>query len=483
MYQDLQGHRNIVFIGISQASLAGYLSHILERTEPLPWSTIQVFFASVDIGTQIGTLQQRASFLYNIRKSRQEISSLLTENRYISSIPNFTEVQLFQYGHSFDHGGSMYSNRPLMSVGRSDFEVIYVVHSRILHRTDLKEGLTIRLESLPEGHSSVIHEARIRHYVEAYQTIRSEARHLGTFTRDLWDLSAEQWSAYARWSGTLKQSMAAVVSLAEVRDDETVLELGAGSGETSEPLIEAVTARGGTTVLLDGSPQMVAMASAQLHKMDRVEVALCRLPTRDLEDFDIANRQFSLLVIHHSFDALVSSCGGIEILAAWCRQRLSDGGRIIIAVHNTVVETDPPTPFPRRWRDPLRVALTTELGLPRRTAVPAPRFRPSEIENAFVNSGFVLKKVDRLIIPLTMAERVQMWRVPAIIGSICNVNLVGIENLSQVMDRVDRRVGEQITMPRTVTFWIFGKSPGQPAPERALRVAVEVGGVTEGATE
>jgi hypothetical protein len=196
MCNDLRRYRRIVFIGVSQGSLADHLRTALthhSRAE-LPWQSIEVYFAA----PEIGSLYQ-GNFAINVRRSRQAIAACLTDPSYGSVLPVFKGIQFFQSRQPADHGGSMFSSD---RTGAGDeFEVIYVVHSR-LNAIHLEDAITTRFEAVPQtskssGSVSIVHSARIRHYIEAYRNLHSRSLSLGCFQKSIWDDSAEKWSRFA----------------------------------------------------------------------------------------------------------------------------------------------------------------------------------------------------------------------------------------------------------------------------------------------
>ena len=113
------------------------------------------------------------------------------------------------------------------------------MHSR-LYATELKDGITTSLKATPARVTSDVHIARMRHYINAYRSLRRDSRNLGRFRTTIWDASAEQWSEFATQSHILDRSMEYLVQMAGLGRDETILELGAGSGETSKRIADKV---------------------------------------------------------------------------------------------------------------------------------------------------------------------------------------------------------------------------------------------------
>jgi predicted O-methyltransferase YrrM len=453
MLADMGKYSHIVFIGVSQRSLADYLSDVLgkvDRGNTLPWRSLEVFFASA----QVGEIYEGRTYEENSRKARQDLAFLLTDPRSSARIPGFDCIQFRQYDRFLGHSGSMFANRQA-ALNTGEFEINYVVHSRLL-RSELRDGLTIRLAAIPAATADTSHHARLQYYGDLYRSLHNNSRSLGTFRRSLWDESAQEWSRYAQSSHVLRGSMSRLVELAAIREPEKVLELGAGSGETSEILARAMN--GSEITLLDGSPQMLRIAREHLEAEAHVKTVLCRLPEDDLSGIDLAGKMFSLIVIHQAFPELVSAFGTIENLASWCRQKLEPNGRVIIEAHNTVIETKPPPRF-ENWPDPFLPTLIEEIKRHRRIrSIELQRgiFRIRDVEASFESQKF--KTASKDVSPpfeLSMAERQRMWRVPAVLGSIVDLKSGNIDELMDVFERVAAETVHCETMPRTSTYLTF----------------------------
>ena len=467
MNLDLRRYKRIVFIGVSQRSLADYLRTALaqlrttlEQDSPavMPWQDIEIYFAA----PEIGSLYEGNDFQSNVKISRQAIAACLTDPRHSTALPSFKKVQFFQSRLPVDHGGSMFSSQ--QSGVSDEFQVIYVVHSR-LHATELKDGITTRFDAVPSrssGAVSAIHSARIRHYTETHRNLNRHSLNLDSFQKSIWDDSAEAWSQFCRGSQVLKTSMTYLVKLTEIRPDDTILELGSGSGETSKTLLE--NAKVGSLTLLDASPQMTALSRRAFHGNSQVDVALCAIPGATTDHIDLGERKFTLIIIHQSFQDLAAAFGNnLDVFASWCFDKLAPGGRLSLEAHNTIVETERPEDY-KNWEDPLRLALYNEIDRLRswrsfvRPKTHNQQYQPGQIERAFSSQGFVLKNKRLKVIPMSMSERILMWRVPAVMNSVVDIQAGGVEHIDTVCKELELRCCGLQTMPRTSTYWIFERN-------------------------
>lgn len=447
MLSDLASFKHVAFLGISQKDLCDYLKQAIEKGGVLPWESLKVFFAS----ERLGEAYEGNRFESHVKAARQEIASLLTQPANVSCLPQFGSVRFFQHNGIATHTGSVYSNDTDL------LAVIYVVHSRIQLAGDTKEGLTIRLQALP--HNSPLHQMRLDYYSGIYANLGSASRDLGVFRRTVWDESAQQWSSYSRHSAVLKRSMLKLAEMAALQNNETVLDLGAGSGEHWEALLHTHPGIS-SAVLLDASPQMVGLARDYFRNNSKVCTALCTVPANDGSDIDLSGETFSLIVVHQALRELVDACGNADNLAVWCRDRLRPGGRVVLAAHNGALDLSPPQDW-EAWEDPFRSELVRRL---RHAAgnlrTPSPRLSQKEIEGAFLRQEFDLAAKETSVDhQFSYEDRRRMWHVPAVLDSVVDVSRVDRTMAANAVESAVAPLMPARTMPRTMVFWRFDLRP------------------------
>ncbi|HEU0157090.1 MAG TPA: class I SAM-dependent methyltransferase [Stellaceae bacterium] len=260
----------------------------------------------------------------------------------------------------------------------------------------------------------------------------------------------------------LTTSMAYLIEVGGITGDETVLELGAGSGETSKTLVHRI--HSGQVTLLDASPQMVALATRVFERDNHVDLALCSVPEYTVDHIDLGEREFTTIVIHQSFQDLATAFSrNLEVLGRWCIEKLLPGGRLIVAAHNTVVETERPPGY-ETWEDEFRRVLYTEIRrIPEWRSHIRPRqqdhlYKPEHIEKSFLSQGFELRRKEKLTIQMSMNERILMWSVPAVMNAIVDVQTGGTDPIDKVCARLNDKFQGLPTMPRTTTYWVFQRS-------------------------
>lgn len=81
MSRQLHNYSWLVFVGVSQRSLTTYLEEALSTKEEFPWSEVEVYFSS----DQLGQIYEENDFLLNLKSSRQEIVKTLTSPLEVKS--------------------------------------------------------------------------------------------------------------------------------------------------------------------------------------------------------------------------------------------------------------------------------------------------------------------------------------------------------------------------------------------------------------
>lgn len=444
MQEDLARYGSVSFLGVSHERLAVYLGRV--KGKALPWERVQICFAPESLGEH-----HDPDFVRKARTARQDIAIFFTTADHVSRMPHLKSVKLIQHQGIVAHSGSLFGHDDRRRL------TIYVVHSAVSLRGRLHEGLTMRLESARKG--TPIHEQRMGYYEGIYKELVKTARVLGEVSPTIWDDSADEWDQYASHSPLVKECRKWFFDVAQLGSDDEVLDLGAGAGYPAGGLSGGAHVR--SVVLLDSSPQMIRLARNRFRGPGpRVDVALCQLPDVEQVRFSLGDQDFSVITIFQALHELLHAFGDAKKLAEWCRGRLRPGGRVVIAAHNGVVETEAPGIKWVGWNDPLRESLHRLLDA---DAQCKPHLRPrtvlqrieqQEIKDAFADRGFKLDGEMVKVLDLDFEERGQMWRVPAVADSIVDVRVAGKSRVREIVEEAVRQQSGE-TMPRTMVYWRF----------------------------
>lgn len=443
MLNDMESFKHIVFMGVSQRELATYLRELLQHTsDALPWETVEIYFAS----PLLGEAYEGIDFHRNLIRARQDIACVLTEPAFSDRLRYLRTVSFFQNDGLTTHTGSMFGS------SSQELSIIYSVHSAVYLYGDTHQGLTIRLTTSPgRGYKN----DQFKHYEEIYRALSQSSVRLGVFSCSAWDLSARQWSEYARQSDVLARSASIVADMISPQNRDVVLDVGSGSGESASAILESHSDV--SMVMLDGSPQMVRILRDKFLHESRVRCALCQLPSEDGGGIDIEGEEYSFIVVHQTLGELLKSFGNPDDFANWCRSKLKQNGQLLITAHNTLVNTIRPDDW-SDWKDPFRVDFVKEL----RKASYKAHIRElqhiidgEKIVRACERVGFKLEEKRFEVIGLNYEERRRLWHVPAVLESVVDTTKVRATDLNHLVDKAINLHLKEGTMPRTVVFWRF----------------------------
>lgn len=453
MLTDMRRFAHLAFVGISHPNLARYLREALAQTEPLPWETIDVFFASPDLGE----IYEGRNYGGRLINARQEIAGVLTDPAYKDVLPRFRSVRFYQQKCFLAHTGS------LLGASRKDISIIYAVHSAWRRHGDSHQGLTNRLAAHP---AASVADSHFDHYNAIYRMLPQESTFLGEFERSLWDRSVNQWSEYAKFSTALPRSAEILAEIMSGLEGDSLLDVGSGCGESISVILNRCPNL--TAVLLDGSPQMVRRLRDKFKQHSRVRCVLCALPKTAASDIDlthdaVADKGFSFVVLHQCLSELSRSFASLEDLALWCRDRLKPDGRVLLCAHNTTVETPKPSGF-EDWSDEFRLEVRKRLKNQHTLSPRRDDFRSvpqASVVSAFLSQGFTIEKTCMQEIPFTFEERRLLWQVPAVAATLVREsdldNGVAARLINEALDATKNKT----VLPRTVIVWAFTLSSGE----------------------
>lgn len=446
--RDLQQFEKLVFLGISQSSLVEHLRNVFAAGNgPLPWRLIEVYFAHDDVGKIF-----ESDFKHKLKESRLAIAIELTDPAWSHRTQNLETIVFRQCHHLLPPGGCMLGK---CESEDNPFQVVYGIQYLPTAKPDANKALAYRIDAQqgPGGIAQKLMEA----HVNSYRAISSssDAKCLGNLSPSVWDRSVKRWSEFCHPGSAQCQSMRALVEFAEFRGNELVIDLAAGSGETSQVLLQAIP--NGRLTVLEASPQMLRHAKEVLRECDTVRYALCRVPTEhNGEDIDLQH-EYDAILIHLSLPALAGSIDAIQELARWCHRRLNKRGQVLLCVHDRVVEVGSSTVASPAdsLRDSLVKAAETLHFTKYIDKQAKPSFSQKEIEVAFTNVGLSHIRKNKMIDKFEI-DRWALWSVPAILKELFFVDVMTIEEIDRLIQTA-RDMCNDGTALRSVVCWSFSQ--------------------------
>ncbi len=448
MQREMERHDTLVFIGISQVKLAHYLRPSMDkisRGQAGDWKYVSVYFAHDDYGRS----WEGDQFRRNLRTARQEIAQMLCDRD--CPMTNLRNVSFWQSGKPLGYGGSIFGNTV---DDTPEFDVIYTVNY-LPSTADTQEALTAKITRSGGQRKETRRRNLFDVYLNAFDAFKKSSVDIGDFSPSIWDWSGSEWHDYCEKFPGIDKSVGDLLSLADLRGGENVLDVGGGTGEPAKRILANLPS--GRLTLLEGSPGMLGYAKRLLASDDsRVRFALCHLFDRPETELDIQDQHYDIIFCHQSIASLISKPENLAAFARWCRKYLARGGSVVLNAHNGVLNMEYPAAF-KDWNDPFRTRLVERLNdhqvqLRSRSAV---RFEQAQIEEAFIQNGFTPDGNTICMTDISMNDRALMWRVPAIMDSLVDVRQLGIPAAQKIIEEVRSDVRHQDTMPRKIMSWKF----------------------------
>jgi SAM-dependent methyltransferase len=447
MLADISLSTYLVFIGVSNSTLNEYLQTLFDEntTSSLPTECIEIFFARDDIG-----IMWERDFSTNILRSVYNIAALLTAPQYRSSLSQLTSVSFYQLRSPTYFGGSMFRFKNRIFSEIDPFSVLYVTFYMPSSDIDAKTSFTMRMTNInAEDHLLYRRFARSYHYLKS-----NSERLLQIATSSIWDLSATQWDRFVHRYPVYSMMYDSLVKFANVQRHHKVLEFCCGTARSTVKLATLIDQTNLTCI--DNSSQMLKRA-AEITKREGFNIRLVLVDARGPFYGSIKKEKFGKILVHFGMHSLLESISIHELATLWRGLCDENGCEIVFNMHNTTL-VDPGFQY-SEWKDPLRnEILTVSAERDHAGAIHnrnGKRYSGEEIIDGFQSTGFKLIATEVETFGRTMADRVAMWRVPAIFDSLVDYELVGAEEHCDIMECVWERVCRLETQPTRLIMFKF----------------------------
>ena len=470
MEWDMSSASDMVFLGISNTSLAAYIHEVISNAQgTLPWRQIDVYFAEESVGRiweGSGFIDIRTESMLGIWHVLREATSRIAPGRLTVMLPDLERVT-FRIGSGENYfNGSLFRYPSDAFMPEDVYSNIYVVFSMPTPPSDAKKSATIRLSSnTGDLVTARYHES----FTKAYESVLTASPVLLTRSpRDIWDDSAGAWynfEAHAQSPGSrgsiYLKSMAELASFAKLPFDASVVDIGAGTGQASSILADAIPS--GKLTMLDSSPEMVRIAKRVLQSRTNVQHVI-----GDVErglNACTPPEGFGAAVVHFSLQWIVGDGYSLNKFAGDLNRSLAPGGQVILAIHNTAL-TDDSFAYYAKENDPLRNALAEAARVRGYCVIEdgaTSVFSEQEVRTAFRSACFKYGGRKVFSLARTMKDRLLMWRTPAILRCIVSDRLTEPQ-IAELLDAVSVEVIGDRTPDTQVLLLKFKKPPtGAPA--------------------
>lgn len=171
--------------------------------------------------------------------------------------------------------------------------------------------------------------------------------------------------------------------------------------------------------------------------------------------------------MHLSIPAVASGFEDFTKLANWCREHLVDGGLLALCAHNTAI-SDVDSAYSTSNDELRHRILQNALAIDLKILEPIaerPRLDTDTIVGGVLDSGFELLNTWDERFANSSGARIQLWRVPAVIGTLVDVQHAG--NIDRLVPK--EKDLESETMPMTVRYWVFQARAGGRAESKSHR--------------
>ena len=446
MIRDLRNSKAIYFIGISHEKLSQYLEQLIDEAKmsnkKLYLNELHVCFAR----NEVGATWEPNNFRKSIVKYVTEITIFLAQEDIKSIFPYLKTVSFYQDVYMSYFGGChiLYADKN---------PILYVVYylPGPAKKANTVDSFTSKL-TYTRGRKFNLYNR----YKSSYDYVFNHAKSLYHYRLGLdpWDESVRQWEEFEIRHRVYEKIMRDFLDFIDVSGDNSVLDLGCGTGRMS--LLIAEKLDDGRMLLLDKSPRMISKSIENFRKVNKSVDFIIADATKESNLYGhFSNEKFDKIICHFSFHLFLSQEFSIGNFCHLWKRHLNDNGEMSICIHNSIVNCESEEGH-MPWVDPLREAIkefavTTQLDYTHNR----PMLTIDEIINQFAISGFVLVDRDVKEYERSMNDRLDMWKAPGIFKSALNIDTDRYADYYEFINTLYERLSGEGTKPTTTVFLKF----------------------------
>jgi SAM-dependent methyltransferase len=444
MKKDLKKYKYLAFIGVSHIKLHIYLEETikLNKSKELPWESIVVFYAT----PELGQMWERENFEYNIKKSRINIVNVLFNANYRKLIPNLKTIQFRQCNSKCSFSGCFCGNEN-HNTNSIALQVIYSVnHLPIDNQTE--KSWTLRLERWNASTADDLFNG----FEKSFFEIKNRAETICDIKFSLWEWSAVEWNDFVKqYNNSFQAGICKMIHGLDM-NNKYVLDLGAGTGNVANYLIQGFEVK--KITLVDASANMLKAAKESIG--DQAIYELFQLPLHS--DYFLRNNRgkYDYIISHLSMQSLMNTMNDLSSFVSTCNDLLKSNGYVILAFHNSYE-----IQFEQRnqQHDKFRIDLINEIennGFALKEGVHIP-FQIEDISRVFTEKHFKQMHFEEFELRFTMHNRGCLWKIPAVLDSLVDVEKIGISKGKEMVQKVYEKNRNFATPNRRMVVFHFQK--------------------------
>jgi SAM-dependent methyltransferase len=439
MIKDMVRSTELNYVGITHDQITDFFEDAFSEDRALYWETINIFFPTSEYGA-CWDKDFNNKMSLNILK----ISNFLM-NEHAGRLKALKQVNFYWNTCGFNIGGSLFRYRN----SRHPYNVIYDVMQIVGTDKEQDNAKTIRLNQR-------FHKQFFQRLEDIFGEIKQGSTLLYSIDvekKDLWNQSASSWEKYMeRNPSPHSKSMRYMLNEINLAKDMNILSLGSGTGKLELQLIEN---RGyeGFLGVVDKSYTMLYKAYERMKNEKNVSYALLDLGRKDWTLYgELAARKYDYILMHFSLHNFINREQSLGDFAGRLRELLAYNGKIIVAIHDHVYG-----PFDEN--ETLRSRIK-EFGVEndvcrreRDNIIPL-----EELRSEFFNNGLKVLEETIHTINRDYEERVTMWKVDAILGSVIDIEALERNEMRQKLFNEMDKIGAGGSKPMTVKYITFSET-------------------------
>jgi len=266
---------------------------------------------------------------------------------------------------------------------------------------------------------------------------------------NFWNRSVRDWNYFEQKYDPYQISMSSMLDQIELKNSNSILSLGAGTGEMELKLIEEKQFKG-FLGLVDNSYSMLFSAFEKLDRYENVSFSLVNLSNEWKLYGDLSKKKYDYILIHFSVHYFINNNQTSCEFARKLKEILGKNGEIIIAIHDNLFEG------PKR-KDKLRKLI---VDFANKYNILGESYSDNvsleELKIGFNNNGLALISENEIVIERTMKDRISMWGVEAILSTLIDLSKLSNELKNELFLRLDGLKNEE-TAPTKVKYLHFGR--------------------------